>query len=546
MKKLLSLVLALVITVLAAVSCAVPDGDKSNSQTGQTEEYISLQAEALVTVAKAYYDRSIWYQYDNNYKEGGTQLYRIQYRENSPEDISSQYTAYTNCSHFVYDVYYEALGVDLGHLTTKALAEEATDMQVFAYTVTGRESEEQKRLTEQKFADTVRQGDIVVCRHKGEGGHAFLYIGNGQMLESVTFGALGGGDYDYSNNRDRIEVAGTVYYREFMSLLRQDSYNYFWKEKSWFILRPLDKYGDIEPTPNTLNRIKNLKNIRVEKISSHPTGKTADIGEEITYTYNIRNNRSSDAQLEITDRIPEHTEYVSGGSLSGDSLSWSVNVPAGESVSVSYTVRVDADPALYDDCYIESKDGVVGGVKVGCRRVFVGRHLTDTQQQALRDAAVDMTVYTARGMELANEIYKNAGIDVELASLEEIFTQVFADSKTAGCFKLQKEGTYPAMIVPTLYGGKLVTNSSRFGRERTRGAKEYQLYVGDIMVGSERGANSAYMYIGDNRLLDLQMGRVLSNAALDDALVSGWGMERYVFLRPAAVYNDIDPTPPLE
>jgi hypothetical protein len=54
------------------------------------------------------------------------------------------------------------------------------------------------------------------------------------------------------------------------------------------------------------------------------------------------------------------------------------------------------------------------------------------------------------------------------------------------------------------------------------------------------------MYLGTNRLLDLRTGRVLTGAALDDALISGWGMERYVFLRPAAVYNDCDPTPPLE
>ena len=65
------------------------------------------------------------------------------------------------------------------------------------------------------------------------------------------------------------------------------------------------------------------------------------------------------------------------------------------------------------------------------------------------------------------------------------------------------------------------------------------------MVGSERGVTSAYMYLGTNRLLDLRTGRMLTGAALDDALVSGWGMERYVFLRPAAC-NDYDVTPPLE
>ena len=177
--------------------------------------------------------------------------------------------------------------------------------------------------------------------------------------------------------------------------------------------------------------------------------------------------------------------------------------------------------------------------------MFVGKHLTYEQMSALNGVTSDLTVYTQRGIELANTIYGRAGIDIELDSLEEIFSQVFDDSKTTGNFKLQKDGKYHEMVIPTLYGGKLVTTAASYGRERTRGAKEYQLYVGDIMIGSERGVNYAYMYIGSNRLLNLQTGKVVCNAALDDALISGWGMERYVFLRPAAC-SDYDVTPPIE
>ena len=501
--------------------------------------YISKAAEAVVTVAKAYFDRGVWFQYDNNYSSlGGRQLYRVQYHENSPEDLTSQYTGYTNCSGFVYDVFWEALRIDIGCKTTQALAEDATDMHVFHYAVTGTETEIKKREVSQQFIDTVRQGDIVVCRHHNEGGHAFLYIGDGMMLESVTFGSRGGGDYDYSNNRDRIEAQGTIAYRDFLSLLSSDSYNYFWKEKSWTVLRPLDKFDRAEPTEETVNRIKNLKNIYVENTASHSLGQTVDLNEEITFSFFIRNGRAADAVIDITDRIPEHTSYVSGGDSADDEvLSWRVKVPAGESVTVSYTVRVDNDSSLYDGGYIYGEDAKVGGVSVRCRRIFVGKHLSDDLQNLLSVKTADLSGFSQRGIELANALYACAGINIDLPDIDQLFDNLLAPSSAPGNFKLKKDGEYAGMIIPTLYGGRLMQNSPMFERERTRGVKEYQLYAGDIMIGSETGHNYAYMYLGKNRLLDLFSGRVLASSVLGDALMSGWGMERFVFIRPMA---DID------
>ena len=196
MKKLVMLLSALSLSVLlfgCADTQTPPDTDDNTAvsvQDGQTENgetdsglhpsglimpwikdplngsFISPQAEAVVTVAEAYFNRSVWLQYDNKYSAGGNQMYRLQYRENSPEDLTSQHTGYTNCSHFVYDVYYEALGVDIGHLTTKSLSENAVDMQVFFHKVTDRETEEQKLSIAQQFLDTLQQGDIIVCRHR--------------------------------------------------------------------------------------------------------------------------------------------------------------------------------------------------------------------------------------------------------------------------------------------------------------------------------------------------------------------------------------------
>lgn len=571
MKKLVMLLSALSLSVLlfgCADTQTPPDTDDNTAisvQDGQTENgetdsglhpsglimpwikdplngsFISPQAEAVVTVAEAYFNRSVWLQYDNKYSAGGNQMYRLQYRENSPEDLTSQHTGYTNCSHFVYDVYYEALGVDIGHLTTKSLSENAVDMQVFFHKVTDRETEEQKLSIAQQFLDTLQQGDIIVCRHRDDGGHAMLYIGDGMMTESLYYGAQGGGDYDYDNNRDRIEVQGTVAHREVMIFFDKTNYNYFWKEKSWAIVRPLDKYSGAEIPQNTRNRIKNLKDIYVEKTSTHPVGRTADLGEDITYSFHLRSMRDEPAVIDIADRLPENTTYISGcDNAEGDTLSWKVTVPAGGSVTVSYTVRVNNDPDLYNDGYIESEDATVGGVRVRTQKVFIGRHLTDIQQGALSSQTSNMSAYTQRGMELANILYKNAGIDAELLSLEEMLTQVFEQKGALDAYKLVKQGKYQEMVIPSFYGGRQVYTSSHYARERTRGVKEYQLYIGDIMIGSEYDKNYAYMYAGRGRIIDLLSGKSLAGTDVQDILMSGWGMEMFAFIRPAAVYNDYD------
>ncbi|MFD2557308.1 hypothetical protein ACFSQW_23180, partial [Sphingobacterium tabacisoli] len=75
----------------------------------------------------------------------------------------------------------------------------------------------------------------------------------------------------------------------------------------------------------------------------------AQSGEELTYTITVKN--TGDVALTgiaISDAIPANTTYVAnsatgGGSLTGSGLNWSVNVPFGGEVSVSFKVTVNAD-----------------------------------------------------------------------------------------------------------------------------------------------------------------------------------------------------------
>ena len=75
-------------------------------------------------------------------------------------------------------------------------------------------------------------------------------------------------------------------------------------------------------------------------------------GEEIIYTISIKNNSGKDlTQVEVKDKIPEYTTYVSSenGAVEvkeGDTvigLIWNVDIKDGETVKVSFTVKVNDD-----------------------------------------------------------------------------------------------------------------------------------------------------------------------------------------------------------
>ncbi|GGC48976.1 hypothetical protein GCM10011386_46510 [Parapedobacter defluvii] len=89
----------------------------------------------------------------------------------------------------------------------------------------------------------------------------------------------------------------------------------------------------------------------VKSFSSEKTADKSEVkaGEELTYTITVTNTGDVDYDgITITDAIPANTSYKEGsasegGSLSGNTLTWTVDVPFGESRGVSFTVVVDSD-----------------------------------------------------------------------------------------------------------------------------------------------------------------------------------------------------------
>ena len=74
-------------------------------------------------------------------------------------------------------------------------------------------------------------------------------------------------------------------------------------------------------------------------------GQTVEKGEELLYTITYTNTDSLPATVTITDTIPQHTSYVdgsadNGGVFASGVITWTLNLAAGESKTVTFRVKV--------------------------------------------------------------------------------------------------------------------------------------------------------------------------------------------------------------
>ena len=543
MKKIVALLLALIMMAAIFVGCGEekkPETDNNKVDVDVPEEetprvFASKEIEAIVTTAEAFYQRGVYLQYDDVSMvaslSGMSNIRRPDRLKYGPEDATSQFTWYTNCASWTYDVYYQALGQDIIAWTTSSL-QQASDMHVWYYAVTGEETDEEKETIFSEFTSLMEPGDILCCRHQKSGGHALLYIGDGMILHSA---APGGGNYDYSGNADRAEPKGTVDYKTVESFMDVSDNYYFFEESWWGIIRPTLRYTEAQATEEAINRINNMQGIVAEKQTTATVGHAVKAGDEITFTFQIKNINKTEKTVEIVETLPEALTYVSGcDNVSGNVLKWSVTVPASTTEKVTYTVKV-ADTVKTGD-KIESSS-TIGGVDVNSRPVYVGDNLSTAEQTAIDGVINATTSATVFGTDLAEKIYADAGITISLDSAEAIVNGMYSlYGKSTTHFQLNKESSYFSMLAPTMYGGYyVVTDKLQWNGYRTKTPQANQLMVGDIIIMTEAGKTHTYMMASGMKSICLDEGNVKLLSLLDtkNMLTSTIGHDKFVIIRPA-------------
>lgn len=573
MKRLFALLLATVLLLSCFSGCdsknteSVPPVNPSGLSLEENGiAYNSLEQKAVVKTAMAYWARKSRAQYDDtrlNVKGAPTTdgiLYRWQSGvRQTPEEYTTQNPGYLNCAAFIHDVFWSALGLDIGASYTGDLAAIDDARRVYQYIPTGNETAAEKATVEQQFYAALQMGDIVVTRSLDNiNGHTTLYVSKAVIKhalgktdvpdEEYIYDCIhsSGVSYDYDRQEESAEKNGTIEQTSTRHIFNSSGGRYlFTKCKSLTIIRPLNAF-DGEVPENTKNRMLNLENVVAEKLCSHTAGMTVNPGGELTYTFSIANNNTTPVTLAVTDTIPENTTFVSAENCvkKGQNLSWTVTVPAGETAIVSYTVKLKRSAKV--GMYIESATGSVGGVAVTCPNVYVGTTLTEDQQAALCAALEAYADSSLRGMELANAIYKdvlkteNLLPDDSITILSKLFQQ---DGKF---FCLNGESTYYNGIAPGLFGGRYVPQRvkattdaqqyQRYENRRTRMLTTDQLIVGDIIVSAQNADASRqriFLYTGEKFVNLDTFTYVEPDIALNPVL----SFHRFAVLRPSLMLD---------
>ena len=314
---------------------------------------------------------------------------------------------------------------------------------------------------------------------------------------------------------------------------------------------------------------------------------TAVKGDTITYTVAITNN-SNDAQyvafkgdgyqpkayegLTVVEHIPANTVLAAapGATVEGDTLTWKVTVPAGETVELSYTVTVTGEigdkivcgGGWVNNIPSNTIENIIGGKKLPA--------------DAMADFSTDGITITD-STNFAEQVYKvTTGNALELPTAQEIMDIFFSEyeyytpygyylySGSKGIHKymysLNTQGTnaleqaYLDMLVPGYYGGLWCYTDEYNGEARINELRAEYLEVGDILIyldltlSTNDGAtsqvrivesSSVLVYLGEGNFAILDAEGNLKVASDAIYYTEAFSHDLFVCLRPSQVYEDL-------
>ncbi len=443
-------------------------------------------------------------------------LWRWAYSYRDPEEYTSQWRGYSNCAAFNHDIFYSALDYDIVDYTTAQLTARKTDVVLTEKNPTNW-SAEQKETAKKEFLEALEPGDLMVYRYGDGNGHVMMYVGNNRMIHCT------GASFDWNNKAEKFEETGSFKCETIDNFWIEDNRRYLFNKESYRIVRPLLSFKEQIPQ-KTLDRMNKVRGIMAEKTATCTYSQTANLGQEITFTFTLENVTDTDKTLNLKETLSENLTYVSGADKAdGAILSWRVTVPAKKTVNISYKAKVKEDAALIGEKIISNS--FIESIPLNCPEIYIKKTLTDSEQTILVSTVNAFKGSNLRGIELADAIYKEAIGKSTLSgkNASEILSEMcenFSDNLDSWPAHWQKLKTISnpslSMLAPNLYGGRYFMEPDGEERaeaalKRTRLVCADKLIIGDIILANTalgyEGENcrlrvSSYMFVGD-KLLDL-------------------------------------------
>ena len=546
--------------------------------------------DAYLELAYSYYYQGIQIQYD----QGSS--YQRKIRTMVPEDATSLYQKYMDCSTYVSNSFFNAFdsllipNTDINSITTKAIINYAKDNknssdEIIMYQDNLLDlSDNEKQTILKEFKEVIQPGDLYVYRHDNDSaGHVMLYVGNNYFLHST------GASYNYSSLIEKEEYytsvegsekpEGSVRYQSAASTVyKQSSTRYlFYTETNgsgsndrFALIRPLNR-KNLSLTNTTISRCL-TPGLEIEKSADKYTSVT--IGDTITYTITIKNNSNKIIKnISINDTIPELTTFNSMSTSyyynnNGKDLIWNIpSINSNDTVTVSYKVKVSE---LYDNIgKTITSQGSVGNIKLNTINLSISSlstlQLNDFVNIALQYYNNENVYYDKNannsslnpeknvvtfnnGANFITTIYKryygSIGKDVDISKeLDTVTNTNFMNSILDNDGNFNTSSLLYSMMVNGGYGGTVFTKDYTMSRMRT--IKPEYLLPGDIISFVNSTATNQYLYLGyvtigskmysNSLLLFTTTGgvKLIYGSDADALLVKFIGYKRFAIIRPS-------------
>ena len=535
----------------AAGLCGLLGGTASAADSKEEKQ------RAIVETAIAYYLNGKDQQYDSmplsegyTRDEGGNIRHAHYF---SPEDATPDQTTFSVCSEYCFEVLYNALGYKLHgdprRSVTKNLQNEVKGPIVVFRFDNRKVSEAEADAAAERAWKLLQPGDIVVdCTQTSEtnGGHAMLFVGDIDDDGEADILHSSGKKYDMKTGVEQYEKKGTVKKASAEKYFHQKGKGrYFGQRGRDTILRVVDdpdQPSAITPSARTRMQYPWMRCIHTVDTGCYGA---AELGGELIYTLRIQNKGKQDFKsVPVRYVVPEGTELLAApdAQIDGRTLTWTLDVPAGETKKLTVNVKVTAalgaeivsDGGMVGEIPMKVLTTVVGGSRAGLDAL---KNLDAINQKLVRASSL-------RGAAMANAIYRyGMGVETEIPDMAELFDILCTKADIPGheLYTLRdnyRETAVGKMVVRHWIGGRRYT--AKDTKERVQETRLKDLQCGDLIMVSEVPVReitaTAYYYDGTD-LIALKSGKLVREDPIEvEKLLS---KPFFVALRPTQAFENL-------
>lgn len=495
---------------------------------------IKQKQQALLAVAKAFYDRGVYTQYDQRSMDRTVQATPRRRKYLPPEAGNSQYTHFLDCSGYMSAIYLTAFGYELPSDLTWIMVDQMEPRKYLYHNTREESAEDIRRVRDEVYA-LLQPGDLITWQRIKGSGHIIMYLGEGRYTECTTPpGEKNSYNYEECKNQlyerglwlrdlDRLFPVTEEMLEKGRGLFRENVVRFS-------VHRPLEIVGDILPQAKL--RMGRAKDLWCAVENSAPGLTQAYPGEKVDYTVIVRNQNEDTRDITVTFAPPAGTAFDGKGNAE-------FTLQGGEEKRITFTVTVEKDNTVIQ---LDGPVVTVNDLIIYAHPVLLGRQMTDEMWKAIKDTALAELGKGETAVAAAAKAYAPLGITIDPVQKHYSWGKFcYHDTPAGDVISRRPQKPFEDLAVYTGFGGKnVITPEMAAGSYvRTTFISTKDLLPGDVLLCLEDSfGDVAYSAFFDGeKLIGIfePEGKTceITGEELDRFMDSLFGRFAFLLLRPA-------------